>query len=214
MDVQLQQANKLLFQVQSLMGSLGRETGDQLLNLENEIQSTIEQLFKQSKRLEELLFKEPAQRKQSSKLKVDQVIYDARHFDSSFKNYLSRKRRKEEEARQREELMSTSFTTNAESHDTKIAMDYALDHNSALQNADRSVSDLLDLGSNALSQMRNQGSSLKGVRKRILDIGNTLGLSNTVMRMIDKRGTQDKWIVYGGMILTCIIMFLAIKYLT
>ena len=30
----------------------------------------------------------------------------------------------------------------------------------------------------------------QGIQKRIFDIGSTLGLSNTVMRLIEKRGTQ------------------------
>lgn len=31
---------------------------------------------------------------------------------------------------------------------------------------------------------------LQGVQKRLFDIASTLGLSNTVMRLIEKRGTQ------------------------
>ena len=75
------------------------------------------------------------------------------------------------------------------------------------------MSNAVYTGSATLDQLKNLCGSLKGVPKRMLDIGNTLGLSSTVVRMIDKRGTQDKWIVYGGMILTCIVMFLSVKYL-
>jgi len=50
--------------------------------------------------------------------------------------------------------------------------------------------------------------TLKGAQKKILDIANTLGLSNTVMRLIEKRTFQDKFVLFGGMILTCIIMIL------
>ena len=41
-----------------------------------------------------------------------------------------------------------------------------------------------------------------------------LGLSNTVMRLIEKRAFQDKYFMIGGMILTCVIMFLVVQYLT
>jgi len=115
--------------------------------------------------------------------------------------------------RRREKLLSMKFRTNSQSNDTKIALDYALEHHNSLQNADQNLGQMLYTGSTTLDQLKNQRGSLKGIRKRMLDIGNTLGLSSTVMRMIDKRGTQDKWIVYGGMILTCIIMFLSVKYL-
>ena len=46
----------------------------------------------------------------------------------------------------------------------------------------------------------------------MLDIVNKLGLTNTVMRLIEKRTYQDKFILFGGMIVTCVIMFLLWKY--
>lgn len=47
----------------------------------------------------------------------------------------------------------------------------------------------------------------------MLDVANMLGLSNTVMRLIEKRASQDKFIMVGGMLLTCVVMFLVVKYL-
>uniref|UniRef100_A0A7M5VE69 Golgi SNAP receptor complex member 2 n=1 Tax=Clytia hemisphaerica TaxID=252671 RepID=A0A7M5VE69_9CNID len=214
MENLLQQTNRLVFQLQNDMSSLGRTpAGEALSNLEMSIQQNVQEVYKNCSRLEEYVFKEPPQRKQASKLKVDQIIYDIRHIDSSYKGYIHKKRQQEAEERRREELMSMPFRTNAE-NDTKISMDYALQHHDALQGADRNIGQMRHTGMSALEQMKNQRMSLKGVRRRMMDIGNTLGLSNTVMRMIDKRGTQDKWIVYGGIILTLLIMFLTIKYLT
>lgn len=54
----------------------------------------------------------------------------------------------------------------------------------------------------------------QGTQKKILDIANMLGLSNTVMRLIEKRAFQDKYFMIGGMLLTCVIMFLVVQYLT
>lgn len=54
----------------------------------------------------------------------------------------------------------------------------------------------------------------QGTQKKILDIANMLGLSNTVMRLIEKRAFQDKYFMIGGMLLTCVVMFLAVQYLT
>lgn len=55
--------------------------------------------------------------------------------------------------------------------------------------------------------------STQGTHKKILDVANMLGLSNTVMRLIERRATQDKFIMIGGMVLTCVFMFLVIRYL-
>lgn len=55
--------------------------------------------------------------------------------------------------------------------------------------------------------------SAQGTHKKMLDVANMLGLSNTVMRLIERRATQDKFIMIGGMLLTCVFMFLVIRYL-
>lgn len=38
-------------------------------------------------------------------------------------------------------------------------------------------------------------------------MGNTLGLSRSVMRMIENRQNLDKMLVYGGMLLTLLFLF-------
>jgi len=79
-------------------------------------------------------------------------------------------------------------------------------------NAHRGIDDLLGSGHTILDSLRGQRSTLKSAHKKVLDVMNTLGLSNTVMRLIERRTYQDKFILYGGMIFTCIVMFLAVKY--
>ena len=109
--------------------------------------------------------------------------------------------------------MSRRFTAN-DSADTSIMIDAALQHNNAMYNAHRGMDDMLSSGSTILGNLREQRSTLKGAQKKILDVMNYLGLSNTVLRLIEKRAYQDKFILYGGMIVCCIIMFLVWKYLT
>lgn len=92
-------------------------------------------------------------------------------------------------------------------------IDAALQHNQGLHRTNRQVDELLSTGSSILSNLRDQRGTLKGVQRRILDMMTTLGLSNTVMRLIDRRTHQDKYILLGGMIVTCIIMLLVWKYL-
>lgn len=47
----------------------------------------------------------------------------------------------------------------------------------------------------------------------MVDMANTLGLSNHTMRLIEKRVTEDKYLLFGGMFLTCVIIILVIYYL-
>ena len=98
--------------------------------------------------------------------------------------------------------------------DTTIPIDETLQFNESLQNAHRGMDDLIGSGTNILQGLRDQRVTLKGTQKKILDVANTLGLSNTVMRLIEKRAFQDKYFMIGGMIVTCVIMFLVVQYLT
>ena len=119
---------------------------------------------------------------------------------------------KEEEERERDELMSRKFTPNDQ--DTSIQIDAALTHHSRLHDSHREIDNIIDAGSNVFDNLRQQRMTLKGAHKKILDLANTLGLSNTVMRLIEKRNYQDKYILFGGMVVTCVIMFLIWRYFT
>ncbi|AWP19189.1 putative Golgi SNAP receptor complex member 2 [Scophthalmus maximus] len=188
-------------------GSCVRDAGV----LENDLQARIDQIFNHLERLEILVSKEPLNRRQNAKLRVDQLKYDVQHLRTALHNFQHRRYDREAQEREREELMSRTFTTN--DADTSIPMDETLQQNSNLHNAHRGMDDLLGSSSSILNGLRDQRSTLKGTHKKMLDVANMLGLSNTVMRLIERRATTDKFIMIGGMLLTCVFMFLVIRYL-
>uniref|UniRef100_A0A5K4FDI7 Complex I-49kD n=2 Tax=Schistosoma mansoni TaxID=6183 RepID=A0A5K4FDI7_SCHMA len=61
-------------------------------------------------------------------------------------------------------------------------------------------------GSFSLSALQEQGMTLKKAQRRIMDILNTLGLSNTVMRLIERRSHQDK-ILFWVLVAVTLILF-------
>ncbi|XP_013152642.1 Golgi SNAP receptor complex member 2 isoform X3 [Falco biarmicus] len=159
------QTNKQVHEVQSYMGRLETSDKESVHLVENEIQARIDNIFSNLERLEILSSKEPPSKRQNAKLRVDQLKYDVQHLQTALRNFQHRRYIREQQERQREELLARTFTTN-------------------------------------------------GTHKKILDVANMLGLSNTVMRLIEKRALQDKYFMIGGMILTCVIMFLVVQYLT
>ncbi|XP_071399873.1 Golgi SNAP receptor complex member 2 isoform X2 [Centroberyx affinis] len=164
METLYHQTNKQIQEVQSHMGRLETTDRQSVHLLENDLQSRIDQIFNHLERLEILASKEPPNRRQNAKLRVDQLKYDVQHLQTALRNFQHRRYAREAQDREREELMSRTFTTN-------------------------------------------------GTHKKMLDVANMLGLSNTVMRLIERRATQDKFIMIGGMLLTCVFMFLVIRYL-
>ncbi|XP_051850863.1 Golgi SNAP receptor complex member 2 isoform X2 [Antechinus flavipes] len=165
MEPLYQQTHKQVHEIQSHMGRLETSDKESVHLVENEIQARIDQIFSSLERLEILSSKEPPNKRQNAKLRVDQLKYDVQHLQTALRNFQHRRYAREQQERQREELLARTFTTN-------------------------------------------------GTQKKILDIANTLGLSNTVMRLIEKRAFQDKYLMIGGMLLTCVIMFLVVQYLT
>ncbi|XP_073438442.1 Golgi SNAP receptor complex member 2 isoform X2 [Dendrobates tinctorius] len=165
MEALYHQSNKHVHEVQSQMGRLESCDKQSVHLLENEIQARIDQIFSNLERLEILSSKEPPTKRQNAKLRVDQLKYDVQHLQTGLRNFQHRRYTREQQDKEREELMTRSYTTN-------------------------------------------------GTQKKILDVANMLGLSNTVMRLIEKRAFQDKVIMIGGMLLTCVLMFLVFKYLT
>ncbi|XP_027557519.1 Golgi SNAP receptor complex member 2 isoform X3 [Neopelma chrysocephalum] len=160
-----QHTNKQVHEVQSYMGRLETSDKESVHLVENEIQARIDTIFSNLERLEILSSKEPPNKRQNAKLRVDQLKYDVQHLQTALRNFQHRRYLREQQERQREELLARTFTTN-------------------------------------------------GTHKKILDVANMLGLSNTVMRLIEKRAFQDKFLMLGGMAVTCVIMFLVVQYLT
>ncbi|KAM3821382.1 Golgi SNAP receptor complex member 2 isoform 1-T1 [Vipera latastei] len=212
MEVLYHQTNKQIHEVQSYMGRLETSDKESVHLVENEIQARIDRIFSNLDRLEIFCNKEPPNKRQNAKLRVDQLKYDIQHLQTGLRNFQHRRYAREQQERQREELLTRTFTTN--DSDTTIPIDETLQFNESLQNAHRGMDDLIGSGTSILQGLRDQRVTLKGTHKKIMDIANMLGLSNTVMRFIEKRAFQDKYFMIGGMLVTCIIMFLVVQYLT
>ncbi|KAG3278314.1 GOSR2 [Ictidomys tridecemlineatus] len=197
--------HKQVHKIQSHMGRLEMANKQSLHLVENEIQASIDQTFSCLEHLEILSSKEPLNKRQNAKLRVDQLKYDVQHLQTALRNFQHWQRyAREQQERQREELLS--YTT--------IPMHESLQFNSSLHNVHHSIDDLIGGWHSILEGLRAQKLTLKGTQKKILDIANMLGLSNTVMLLIEKRAFQDKYFMIGRMLLTCVVMFLVVQYLT
>lgn len=124
--------------------------------------------------------------------------------------YQQKRQRREMEDTEREQLLTRRFQANGE---TTIDLDYSLQHHTQMNSAHRGVDDMLSTGSNILSSLKNQRELLKGARNKMVSIGNTLGLSDHTMRLIERRIGEDKWVMIGGMFVTLAIIGLVIYYL-
>jgi len=167
-------------------------------------------------RLDMLAGKEPIARRQNAKIRVDQLKYDLQHLSAALQSQMSRVAARQREQLEREQLLNTKFTTNAASREseTSILINHAMNHQEGLGRASSNIDNILAQGAEILSGLQHQGSSLKGIKTKVLDVANTLGMSDTVIRMIERRGEGDKMILVGGMIGTLIFIVIIIKLFT
>jgi golgi SNAP receptor complex member 2 len=118
--------------------------------------------------------------------------------------------------RDREELLTRrrgrggrnggSTTNNSNNNEHQDLMHLA-DEAQSLQQSSLMVDDLLSTGQASLQGLSDQRSRLRGVRKVVSDMANRLGLTNTTMRIIERRDITDAYLVFAGMIVTCVVIY-------
>ncbi|XP_063977651.1 probable Golgi SNAP receptor complex member 2 [Diachasmimorpha longicaudata] len=212
METLYHQTNKLVQETQHLFTKLDKR----LPNLdhkavEGEILSKIGVINSNCERLDVLCMKGPITQRQHAKMRVDQLKYDSRHLIAALNSWRVQQSRKKEAEAEREALLSQKFTTNDH---IEINIDRDVQYNSQVANANQGIDNLLAHGTGIIESLRSQRMTLKGAHKRLIDIGNTLGLSNTTMRLIEQRAKADGFILVGGMLFTILIMTLVVVYLT
>mmetsp|Transcript_43290 Transcript_43290/g.100335 ORF Transcript_43290/g.100335 Transcript_43290/m.100335 type:complete len:222 (-) Transcript_43290:128-793(-) len=77
----------------------------------------------------------------------------------------------------------------------------------SLGQASAALDDIVGQGQQILGSLVGQNKILKGARRKLLDAANAMGVSASLVSVIDRRQTGDKWLVYGGMVLTLFILF-------
>ncbi|XP_065886864.1 Golgi SNAP receptor complex member 2-like [Dysidea avara] len=180
--------------------------------LESKVNENLQQLQQDCFRLENMARKEVPTRRQAAKYQVEQLVADVRMVQNAYTSRQQKKSQAEQAASQREELLSRRYTPNTPAMDTSITIDAGIQYHDRLQSANSAMDDLLGSASSIIGSITKQGGILKGAHRRMLDVMNTLGLSNTVMRLIEKRSAQDRVVFFGGVIVTLIVMYIVIRY--
>ncbi|PVU85894.1 hypothetical protein BB560_006868 [Smittium megazygosporum] len=74
------------------------------------------------------------------------------------------------------------------------------------------IDDFIDQGLSALDNLKQQRASLNNAHKNLHHSSNTLGLSDRVIRFINRRTAQDKLILFAGMFISLVCIYYILKY--
>lgn len=186
-------------------GTAPPPAGAELDALERSVSAAVDELGRRIQGLENLIHREPPSRREVWRGRVERLAQDFYGFRTSVERHWRRMSQAERERRIQGEL----FAGRSEGGDASgsSAVDAYLKEAESLERSKRYVDGLKEYGTAVLRQMDEQGDLLKSARRKVWDVANTLGLSNSLMKIIQRRERGDKWLVYGGMALTTSVLF-------
>ncbi|XP_023518923.1 membrin-11-like [Cucurbita pepo subsp. pepo] len=144
------------------------------------------------------------------KRKVEQIAEEADSMKQSLDKYFLRNQKRMMEAKERADLVGRANGDSA--HILRIFDDEA-QAMSSVRNSSRMLEEASATGEAILFKYSEQRDRLKRAQRKALDVLNTVGLSNSVLKLIERRHRVDNWIKYAGMILTIVVVFVFVRWL-
>ncbi len=93
-----------------------------------------------------------------------------------------------------------------------VAVDAFLAERASLTRSHAVMDDITAAAENVLGSLKFQRNTLKNVHRKVLDVGSALGVSTNLMRMIERRTTGDKILVYGGMVIVTLLLLVVLRW--
>jgi len=78
----------------------------------------------------------------------------------------------------------------------------------SLTRASSVVNQLLDACSSSITSLSADREVLKGAQRRVLDMMTALGVTNSTLKIIERRSMVDNILVLGGMMLTSVCLYI------
>lgn len=153
--------------------------------------------------LDKLILKEPKNKRDDCKRRVVHLKNSYTHIKTSL-DAICKKRNI---STQRNELFGENSYDIEGGNDTS-ALENSINESNSLNRSSNMISNYLTIGKDTLDELISQKDRIKVVQRKVFDMLNYLGISNSMMKTVEGRENIDKYIVYVGMILTLIILFL------
>lgn len=173
----------------------------------SELFLSLDELDRQLDMMGQLVNREtPAQREVWSR-KIHELRQDSQSIRRQGEHYDRMVNANVRQQRERDELLSRRRRRKTDGTYEERHMDNLADEAQSLQQSHNMVGELLATGQASLDGLVDQRQRLRGVKRVMLNIGNKLGISNATMRIIERRDITDAYLVFGGMVVTCIVIY-------
>ena len=157
--------------------------------------------------LDSLVLKEPKVKRDDFRRRVHHLRTTYSHIRGSLDNLVRRKDRSNYDSNRRDLFAEANRNIEGGDIEAEIA------ENGSLNRTGKMLNEYIAIGQETMSNLASQKERLKGIQRKAFDILNSLGIANTLMKVVEGRDKVDKWIVYGGMVLILVIIVLVWVYL-
>ena len=141
------------------------------------------------------------------KRKVEQLCAECDSIGLALEKHSGRVQRRQVEQMERAELLMRRKEGDAFASASKQVTDEEGMRRSVAQ-SNQVLEQILGQGASILGNMGAQRERLKRAQKKALDMLNVLGLSESLLKIAERRQRVDKAIVYGGMVTTLLVVLL------
>lgn len=158
--------------------------------------------------MENLALKETPAQREMWKRKILELREDSQSIRRQGEHYDRMVSAGVRQRRERDELLARRRHNRTNGGGGNVdEMQQLADEADSLANSQGMMNELLASGQANLSNLVGQRSRMRWVNRKMFDIGNKIGLSNSTMRMIEKRDATDAYLVLGGMIVTMLVIY-------
>ena len=197
--------------LEQLEGAEARGTLQSSTALSRDMHAKLRELTKITQQVESqwrvLVVQETTGKRDIWKRKVEQIVEDGDQYRVSLERFKSRENRRNAEQKVRDELMQR--VTNDDEFRLLVGQyDAEAGAKISLQRSGGMVDELLSHAGNIVGSLGDQRERLKGAQHRMLDFLNTVGVSSSLLRVIDRRQRMDAILVYGGMFIVSAVLLL------
>jgi len=132
--------------------------------------------------------------------RVEQIAGEAASLGLALEKFSGREQCRQLEERQRAELLMRRAGQGKDAAGAAMqAIDEEANMRRSVAASHQQLENIFAQGGAALVQMSGQRERLKRAHKKALDMLNKIGLSESLLKIAERRQKVDKMIVYGGM---------------
>lgn len=157
--------------------------------------------------MEQLVLRETPAQREVWKRKIQELREDAVAIRRQGDNYDRVVNTNVRHKKERDELLTRRRQRKEYSNTEERDLGNLADESQSWQQSQYMVNDLLANGEASLNHLVGQRHRLSGVTKFLGQIGDRLGISNSTMRIIERRDVTDAYFVLGGCVTTCIVIY-------